>query len=462
LKNINATDIGDQLNRLVKLALDTGEAASLGEAERIFAEYKLAVIVGPDVLRSAVHQAAILTIVNTGARCLLGGIEVRGLADDTPLLLPLPGYGSFSAAVTGLGGKLVTSTTSTAPHIVLGDVTADADDFSLALRVTFAGWCGGVAPLNAGLRLREHGAQIISGVLAGALAVTEVFQYLRGSNAAAGRRETGLSLWRPELDWRDPAALGPKIARLPSAAWLIGLGNLGQAYLWILSLLPYARPEDVHLVLQDFDVLKTSNMSTSVLTGPEIIGHKKTRALAAWAERRGFQTTIIERPFGANFRISSAEPQVALCGVDNALARSSLEDVGFARVIEAGLGKGTSEFLALRLHCFPGPRPARKIWDDNIQAVGDAVQLDLPAYRNLAEKGVDKCGLTSLAGRTVGAPFVGLIAASLVIGELIRLANGAHGYDLIDGHLRSLDHKTVVETRAIPIFNPGTTNILSE
>jgi hypothetical protein len=129
-------------------------------------------------------------------------------------------------------------------------------------------------------------------------------------------------------------------------------------------LLPYATPGDVHFFLQDFDILKTSNTSASVLTRPDLIGQKKSRAIASWAEWRGFQTTIIERPFAPNFRVSTEEPPVALYGVDNALARAALEDVGFSRVIEAGLGKRTSEFLALRLHGFPGPRVASAIWDD--------------------------------------------------------------------------------------------------
>jgi len=35
--------------------------------------------------------------------------------------------------------------------------------------------------------------------------------------------------------------------------WLIGLGHLGQAYLRALGLLPFARPQDLSLILQDID-----------------------------------------------------------------------------------------------------------------------------------------------------------------------------------------------------------------
>lgn len=304
-----------------------------------------------------------------------------------------------------------------------------------------------------GLRLGERREFVPSGVVAGALAVAEAFQHLRASQPAAGRRTAGLSLWRPELDWRDADATGPAISRLPSALWLIGLGNLGQAYLWTLSLLPYANAGDLRLVLQDFDVLAESNDSTSLLTQQGLIGQHKTRAMAGWAERRGFKTAIVERRFAADFRVGAHEPAVALCGVDNALARAALEDVGFGRIVEAGLGGGTSDFLGFRTHVFPGARKAQDVWRDS--AADSAVRIDLPAYRSLAATGADKCGLTQLAGRTVGAPFVGAIAGAAVVAELLRMVNGAHGYDLLDGHLKELGHRTVVQAQELPPFNPG-------
>jgi hypothetical protein len=210
-------------------------------------------------------------------------------------------------------------------------------------------------------------------------------------------------------------------------------------------------------VLQDFDVLTESNESTSLLTQPDLLGVRKTRAMAAWAQRRGFKADIVERRFAANFRIAADEPQAALCGVDNALARAALEDVGFARIIEAGLGKGTSDFLAFRTHTFPGPRPTRDLWGSAGRAE-EAAPLDLPAYQALAAAGLDRCGLTRLAGRTIGAPFVGAVAAAVVIAELLRLVNGGPLYNLVDGHLRSLDRRTVVASEDLPPFNPGATS----
>lgn len=338
--HLDTAALGDRLHRLVKLAMDTGEAADLDEAQRIFSSYRMAIAVGPEVAHSAAHQAALLTMVNAGDRSLLGGVEVAGLSPDTPCLLPLPHAGNLADAVGSFGGRVVASPTPGVPLVVLGDVPFTGDAHPLALRTTFSGWCGGVAPVASGIRLDERETLVIAAVLAGAVTITEVFQFLRRSNAAAGRRAVGLSLWRPERDWRDPAVIGPRIDRLPSAAWLIGLGNLGQAYLWTLSLLPYATPAEVCLVLQDFDFMAPSNRSTSLLTTSAVIGQKKARAMAAWAEQRGFKTVVIERPFAANFRVMPDEPPVALCGVDNAQARACLEDVGFFPRDRSRVGEG--------------------------------------------------------------------------------------------------------------------------
>src|SRR3712207_5009114 len=112
--------------------------------------------------------------------------------------------------------------------------------------------------------------------------------------------------------------------------------------------------------------------------------------MAAWCDERGFRTVIDERRFAENFTVAAEEPQVALCGVDNAQARAALEGVGFARVIEAGLGKGASEYLAFQLHTFPGPQTARARWGGAAEAESPTRLLVQPAYKALAEEGLDE------------------------------------------------------------------------
>jgi hypothetical protein len=444
----------DQLHRLVKLALDTGEAVTLEEAEQLFASYRLAIDVGRDVANSPTLQAAVLTAVNAGRRAFLGGVEVAGPL-EVALRVPWGRCRTLAEAIHDLHGRLVPNLEVDVPRVVVGDNDPDLPIAGFAVRATFDGWSGGVSPLSTGGRLPERHEFVPAGILAGAVAVSEAFQFVRGGNAAAGRRDVGLSLWLPdpEVSWLD-GERGPTMDRLPSRVWVIGLGHLGQAFLWALGLLPYAQPADVQLVLQDYDTLVEANESTSLLTTQALVGEKKARAMARWCEARGFRTTIVERLFAPDFRVAPDEPSVAVCGVDNALARAALGEVGFGRVIEAGLGSGTLEYLAFQVHTFPAGRSARARWAGKV-AVPTEGLVQRPAYRALADAGVDECGLTTLAGRTVGAPFVGAATAAIMVAELLRMVMGEHRYEVVDGSLRSLEHRMTVRAGVEAPFNPG-------
>ena len=122
---------------------------------------------------------------------------------------------------------------------------------------------------------------------------------------------------------------------------------------------------------------------------------------------------------------------------------------------EAGLGAGTQEYLAFQVHTFPASRSARSWWGRSAAAASAQGLVDRPAYRALADAGVDECGLTTLAGRTVGAPFVGAATAAVVVAELLRMALGEHRYEVVDGSLRALEHRQAVRVAAEAAFNPG-------
>jgi hypothetical protein len=455
---LTGEQIGNELNRSIKLAIDSGEASTIDEARAIFEGYKLGIRVGPDVASSPTKQVAVLTAVNTARRCFLGGVEVELQRRNAHLLVPWRDCRTLEQAIHDLGGSTCNAISANLPTIFVGDV-CDPIRSEIALRATFDGWVGGVAPALDGTRLSETKEFTPSGVLAAALAVSEAFQYVRGRNAFAARRAIGLSLWKPDSphSWIEESETGPELEFLPSNCWLIGLGHLGQAYLWTLGFLPYANPETVQLVLQDYDDLVFANDSTSLLTNRRMIGRRKTRAMAQWCEQRGFRTRIIERRFAANFEIDEEEPQVALCGVDNRPARAALEDVGFAQIIEAGLGRGTEEYLAFQMHCFPAERSARDRWADSDLAQSEEVP-NKPAYQSLAAEGLDKCGLTMLANRSVGASFVGAFTSAIVVSELLRMSIGAQRYAVIDGTLRSPQGFQCVRNPALfDPFNPGVT-----
>lgn len=394
-----------------------------------------------------------MTAVNAGRRCFLGGVTVSGTT-DVALVLPWRRRRTLREALIDLQGRVVEEPPPSVPVLLLGNARPGFAG-SLTLRPTFSGWTAAVAPEDLEQRLDERSDFTPVGVLAGALGVSEVFQHIRGTNGAAGRRDIGLSLWEPGQSLRA-AESGPAVDQLPARLWLIGLGHLGQAILWTLGFLPYQDPRLVQLVLQDYDDLVEANDSTSLLTTVKQIGRKKTRAMAVWCEERGFQTVLTERRFDANFRVAPDEPRVAVCGVDNPNARAVLEDVGFERVVEAGLGAGPTEYLAFQVHSFPARKSARTRWQGVPHHASGAALLERPGYGALRAQGLDECGLVQLAERTVGAPFVGAVASTLVVAELVRMAQGLHRYELVDGTLRSLESLTAVAAELRLPFNPGT------
>jgi hypothetical protein len=103
------------------------------------------------------------------------------------------------------------------------------------------------------------------------------------------------------------------------------------------------------------------------------------------------------RVFDASFTRQDGEPAIALCGIDNAFGRRALDRVGFAFVVEAGLGRGHRDFRTIRLHTLPGSRPASDIWKSGTD--GEDVS-DRAAYQRMLQDGeLDRCGVTLLAGK---------------------------------------------------------------
>ena len=108
----------------------------------------------------------------------------------------------------------------------------------------------------------------------------------------------------------------------------------------------------------------------------------------------------------------------------------------------------------MRLHTLPGSRTAAEIW--TLASPSDT-QVDRPAYRKLLEEdALDRCGVTLLAGKAVGAPFVGAVAACLAVSEVLRLLNGGPLHQLVDLDLQSVEHRvTVGQHRDFARLNPG-------
>ena len=430
----------DSMHRLAKMALDAGEVASPEEAVALFSRYRLRIYLGHGWASTLAGQACFLTALNTAVRAFLGGVEVYG---DLGFTLDVPLYQGRSALgiAEELGAAVVDNAATELPTLVLGAAPEGARP-AFCVQLGWDHWRFEIAPVGADGGLTCADDNPLAGIGAAALGVNEAFMHVRGDLAEAGHRSVGMSLWNPlaVADWRHDADKGPELAYLPKSLWLVGLGHLGQAYVWALGMLPYPVEGRPHLVFQDFDKAAKSNLSTCLLLWSGDLLKPKVRAVANRLEAAGFTTALVERRFGPGHRVMVDEPTTALFGVDNVAARRDLETADFAMVVETGLGSGYRDFRNIRLHTFPGPRQPAQIW--TAQSTAQAATELSDVYMKLAEERKDICGMTLLASRAVATPFVGALAAVLALAEVMRPLHGGLVYAALDVQMKSLRHRT--------------------
>jgi hypothetical protein len=182
------------------------------------------------------------------------------------------------------------------------------------------------------------------------------------------------------------------------------------------------------------DISGPENVDVQILTKPDWLKRRKARNAAAWAEGRGFNTTVVELPFYADSRRSPDEPGLALVGVDNLNARrhAARADSGFDLVLDAGLGATATEVFDIRVHGFPGFRSDAEAWPDFAAEpfVGPALTPDL---QKLVSQGrLDRCGALTIGELAVGMPSTAIVAAVIQITQVCRAILDRRVCDFVD------------------------------
>ena len=280
----------DNTCRLAK-ALIERYGITYEEAMYKLASFRLNLVCDQSIASSIALQAALITAVNTGKRAFHGGVHVM-IPEGVPSRFPWPGQPSLAAICSHLGAKL--------EPLLAGDMIQTiffgqphhpkADD----LLVSATGWRGGVSPATAPICISSPIDFALGGTIAGALAVAKGFFRIAGIDIRHHMDSAGVSLWDPSADWREEGSDRPYLQYLPQKLWILGLGHLGQAYLWTLGLLPYAESQKAEFLLQDFDRVVVANLGTGLLCSAESVGRLKTRLCAEWMENRRLRTRIIE------------------------------------------------------------------------------------------------------------------------------------------------------------------------
>jgi len=431
----------DEISRVALLHLADGSATSLEDAERLLSARQVTLRPAPGIATTATGQAAILTAAVTAVRTF-GAVHVT-LHGDTQIRNGVHRGRLLSDALRQEGAHLdegVTSPDSTV--IVLGNIDAPVPSTSggLVLHATWDRWTATVSPIPR--PARDHEGNVLTAIAAAALAVSEAFAHARqipGSDA--GYQTLHLNLLGSNV------TADPDLRYAPASWWLVGLGHLGQGYAWVISHLPYDTPGAVEVTLQDTDRTSPANHSTSVLTPPDSRGVPKTRLVAARLEDAGLRTRLIERRLDESLQLRGDEAQtVALIGVDNLPARRGLSNIGWPLTIDMGLGAQAHDHTAISMHRFPASKSSHDIaaWREYPHT-----ERSIPATPGFDDLGrrFDRCGIVTLAGKAIGVPFVGTIAACLAVTEALKQLHGIPGSEVAGIDIATAHHVTAPTER---------------
>lgn len=438
----------DQFHRTALLAMHDGSQPTLEAALAAHAATGVLISTDAATCQDVSGQAALLTAVVTATRAF-GNVLVHASDPEVVIMSGVYAGRTLRAAVAHQGAHLVqlpldSDIGRSWPVLLIGSSTSapPVPTPGTVLRATWTGWTAEVRASDSAPPCAVGARCVLAAIAAAAMGVSEVFGNTRNSPGSdAGFRDISLNLWHPGAPDRD----GPALAHAPASWWLVGLGHLGQAYSWVISWLTYNDPSAIEVVLQDVDHTTPGNHSTGVLTPPGSNGQRKTRLISDVLGNTGIDTRIIERRLSSDLRVTDDECHVAMIGVDNLHARRLISDVGWLLAVDVGLGSGPQNFASILLHRFPGTRRSDEVPAWRNTSDRPITVPATPAFTDLQAR-QDACGVIELAGKAVGASFVGVAAACLAVAEATRELHGGVGFDIVTLDLVTLDKTTAPAT----------------
>jgi hypothetical protein len=412
------------VSRIDKLKMDL-DGTDPAESKAARAASVPGVMVGDDVASSEHLQLALLTAVNLAHKSFSAPVPVKASAAtwEAKPLTALATRATLREEIVGLGGIAIESLSESAPTVLIGN----GDAVGRSLRLTFDGWRVSVGPAASTPRLQERPYTPLAPISAAAIAVGEAFSSWAQISVEATRKHVAFSLWRPDLSIDDAASLGEQLAEIPEKLEVFGLGHLGQAYLWALASLPLDKNSFL-LYLCDDDVVEAPNLETGALLRSADLPGRKTRVVSKWLEERGIGYRVLERFIDEDYRRCGTEPMVAIAGFDNNEARQWLANAGFTYLVDAGLGGEATNFDSISVKTWPQQASAAELWP--LETKEDREKREERQARRTASNAAyahiapDDCGKILVANKAVAVPFVGAVAASLAIAELLRATNG--------------------------------------
>lgn len=364
---------------------------------------------------SPAAEAAILTLLKAAPKTFLGGVEVDGALDERCTLAWYAGM-PLTEVCRQVGAEPTDAPADPdAPTLLVGGGVPREGVFSIGISLLDDGF--GLSPDAHTFAAAE--APIEAGVAATGAALNEVFQHAYRGDALAGQRNVRFRM--PERGRRVDVG----------TSWVVGLGHLGQAFLWTTAL-GRNRARPLRLRVTDFDSVSWSSLSTCLLVEAADVGRAKVDAVADRLALLGIDLVRDAIRLHLDRNPVQASDQLVVIAVDNLALRRALDRIHGSRVLKAGIGDGADAFTRVQFHEFPGPRKARDVWAADDPRGSRRVDISQPAYQTLLRKTGDECGTTLVAGRSVATPFVGALAGAVLawLGGGAAVPNHALSYDV--------------------------------
>jgi molybdopterin/thiamine biosynthesis adenylyltransferase len=422
------------------IALAELHNTDLPEANKMINNSKIWLIAHNSIIHSLSEQMAFITAVNIAKRVFLGGVNCV-LPEVIPNLLMIRSD-RFKDLVLQYGGSLTSDTPDKNEVKLLFGLECYDED---CLEVVAEGWRGGVNfyKQKRVIFARNDNPVSLGPVMAASLACYFAFCKIFKLTDSDLMINTGVSLWNINsgTEWYKDSNDGPIKINMPRTIWALGLGHLGQAYLWTLGLMPFNNPSQVLFLLQDDDIVESENIGSQVLCNDSNIGFPKTRACLKFLEDLNFKTRIVEKRFlpGNSDDEWIKKFPFLLNGVDNAQTRRNINKSYHKLFLDGATNGSSSLFDSFTLKNVTYiEKEADVIWPVN-------EPNEIVLHKNLYERynKEKKCGILTNIG--VSVPFVGIFGATFVIAELIRSLNQGTIYQIVSLRMRDLSSIDAIE-----------------
>lgn len=388
------------INRVEKLIRELAGLSSLSAASEV-RNQPVAVVIGgrPMERYSDISETAICLLL----RCFSGEVwldEGSDGAGDPVFIRIVERARSESLGVSGKDRIRVGGGPLEAPRFGIGIALAGE------VFVDAVGWTAAVNRLVEG----DEAPIAAASCLAAAFGVAKVFAARALGRSRVADEAWAFSLW--SMSPVETADLRP--GRCPESLGkvaLLGAGSIGSAIGYVLK----KSNVGAEVLVLDDDAYDEDNVDTTLLLqrSSAISGAEKAKALSEAMTTEELRSSHRKERVGGDSVVLREWWDFFFCGVDNAETRRELDHVNAAWTINAAVGgaKEDAGHLLVSRHGTEEPRLSSLYPASNRE--------EAPA----SSPPVD-CSTLAYQGATMAAPFVAAAAASIAVGQALRIAAG--------------------------------------